>query len=40
MDCGFLAELVADHRLTEDEAHELVLDLSYNLVKSAYKLAT
>jgi glucuronate isomerase len=40
MDCGFLAELVADHRLTEDEAHELVLDLSYNLVKSAYNLST
>jgi glucuronate isomerase len=38
MDCGFLAELVADHRIDEDEAAELAVELSYNLVKSAYKL--
>ncbi|MEH6567829.1 MAG: glucuronate isomerase [Halioglobus sp.] len=38
MDCGFLAELVADHRLREDEAMELAEDLSYNLVKKAYQL--
>lgn len=38
MDCGFLAELVADHRLDEDEACELAIDLTYNLVKAAYKL--
>jgi glucuronate isomerase len=38
MDCGFLARLVAEHRLDEDEAHELAADLAYNLVKAAYKL--
>jgi glucuronate isomerase len=38
MDCGFLAELVADHRLEEDEAAELAQDLAYNLAKRAYKL--
>jgi glucuronate isomerase len=37
-DCGFLARLVAEHRLGEDEAHELAADLTYNLVKDAYKL--
>lgn len=38
IDCAFLARLVAEHRLPEDEAHEVALDLSYNLVKRAYKL--
>lgn len=38
MDCGFLAELVADHRLSESDAFELAVDLTYNLVKKAYKL--
>ena len=38
MDCGFLAEMVADHRLREDEAMELAEDLSYHLVKKAYQL--
>ncbi|HEX2114273.1 MAG TPA: glucuronate isomerase, partial [Alphaproteobacteria bacterium] len=38
LDCAFLADLVADHRLEEDEAHELAVDLAYNLVKQAYKL--
>ena len=38
MDCAFLAELVADHRLDEDEAHEVALDLTYRLPKAAYKL--
>ncbi len=38
IDCGFLAELVADHRLPEHEAAEVAHDLSYRLVKSAYKL--
>lgn len=38
MDCVHLAELVASHRLDEDEAAELVVDLSYNFVKAAYKL--
>jgi glucuronate isomerase len=38
VDCHFLAKLVADHRLEEDEAHELALDLTYRLVKNAYRL--
>lgn len=38
MDCGFLAELVADHRLAEDEAAHVAVDLTYTLVKHAYKL--
>jgi glucuronate isomerase len=38
IDCGFLARLVADHRLEEWEAAELAVDLSYNLAKAAYKL--
>jgi glucuronate isomerase len=38
MDCGYLAELVADHRLPEQEAAEIAVDLAYNLVKSTYKL--
>ncbi|MGH8175195.1 MAG: glucuronate isomerase [Steroidobacter sp.] len=38
IDCGFLAELVADHRLEIDEAAELAADLAYNLAKRAYRL--
>ncbi|MGA7575594.1 MAG: glucuronate isomerase [Terriglobales bacterium] len=38
VDCAFLARLVAEHRLDEDEAMELAHDLSYGLVKEAYKL--
>jgi glucuronate isomerase len=38
MDCAFLASLVAEHRLEEDEAHELARALTYDLVKAAYKL--
>ncbi len=38
MDCGFLARLVAEHRLGEDEAHELAYLLAYDLAKRAYKL--
>ena len=38
MDCGFLARLVAEHRLEEDEAHEVARALAYDLVKAAYKL--
>lgn len=38
IDCGFLARLVSEHRLDEDEAAELAVDLAYNLAKSAYKL--
>ena len=38
LDCAYLAELVADHRLDEDEAHEVAVDLAYRLVKRAYRL--
>jgi glucuronate isomerase len=38
VDCAYLATLVADHRLEEDEAHEVALDLAYRLAKAAYKL--
>ena len=37
-DCAFLARLVAEHRLEEDEAFEVAQDLAYRLVKAAYKL--
>ena len=38
MDCVYLARLVSEHRLEEDEAQSLAVDLTYNLVKQAYKL--
>lgn len=38
IDCGFLAELVIEHRLEDWEAAELAQDLAYNLVKAAYRL--
>jgi glucuronate isomerase len=38
MDCAFLARLVAEHRLPEEEAHEVAQALTYDLVKQAYKL--
>ena len=37
VDCAFLARLVAEHRLDEAEAFELVKDLTVNLVRKAYK---
>ncbi len=38
IDCRFLSELVSDHRLDEDEATEVAVDLAYNLAKKAYKM--
>ena len=38
VDCAFLAKLVAEHRLDEDEALEVAESLAYKLVKQAYKL--
>ncbi|MCX7677093.1 MAG: glucuronate isomerase, partial [Alteraurantiacibacter sp.] len=38
IDCGFLAELVVEHRLEMDEAAELAVDLAHNLAKQAYRL--
>jgi glucuronate isomerase len=38
VDCAWLARLVAEHRLDEDEAHEVAHELAYGLAKRAYKL--
>ena len=38
VDCAFLARLVAEHRLDEAEAFEVIQDLTVNLVRKAYKL--
>jgi glucuronate isomerase len=38
IDCRFLATLVREHRLGEDEAFELAPELAYRLAKRAYKL--
>jgi glucuronate isomerase len=38
VDCAFLARLVGEHRLREDEAHELARELAYTLAKKAYRL--
>ncbi len=38
IDCACLADLVATHRLDEDEAAELAHDLAYRLAKQAYRL--
>jgi glucuronate isomerase len=37
IDCAYLAGLVAEHRLDEDEAFEVARDLTYELVLRAYK---
>jgi glucuronate isomerase len=38
VDCSFLARLVAEHRLDEDEAAGIAADLAYRLPKQAYRL--
>jgi glucuronate isomerase len=38
IDCSFLARLVAEHRLDEDEAVKVAEDLAYRLPKAAYRL--
>lgn len=38
IDCGFLASLVAEQRLTLEEARETAIDLAYRLPKKAYRL--
>jgi glucuronate isomerase len=37
-DCAFLAKLVSEHRLDEDEAFDVAHALTYGLVKQAYRL--
>jgi glucuronate isomerase len=38
IDCAFVGRLVAEHSLDEDEAFEIVQDLTVNLVRKAYRL--
>ena len=38
VDCAFLAKLVAEHRMSEEEAGEVVVDLAYALPLKAYRL--
>jgi glucuronate isomerase len=38
VDCSFLARLVAEHRLDEDDAARVAGDLAYRLPKAAYRL--
>ena len=40
IDCGFLARLVAEHRLDESDAARVAAELAYHLPKRAYKLPT
>ena len=39
LDAGFLAELVVEHRMEEDEAHAVAADLAYGLARSAFRVA-
>ena len=38
IDANYLAELVAKHIISLDEAFQIAKELTYNLVKKAYKL--
>lgn len=38
IDCGFLAELVAEHRLRDVEAEEIATLLAHDLAKQAYRI--
>ena len=38
VDCAFLAKLVCEHRLDEEDAFAVAVDVAYNLPKRAYKL--
>lgn len=38
MDCAWLAQLVAEHRIEQDEAFEIAHALAYGLAKKAYRL--
>lgn len=38
IDCGYLAELVREHQLREEEAYDIARSLAYDLAKRAYKL--
>jgi glucuronate isomerase len=38
IDCSFLARLVAEHRIDEDEAYEIAADLASGLARRSYRL--
>lgn len=38
VDCSFLARLVAEHRIDEQEAHEVAADLASGLARKVYRL--
>ena len=38
VDCAYLANMVASHRIDEDEAGDIAVKLAYTLAKEAYKL--
>ncbi len=38
IDCGYLAKLVAEHQIQDEEAFELAYALAYSLAKDAYRL--
>jgi len=38
VDCAYLARLVSEHRMDEDAAADVVVDLAYRLPKQAYRL--
>jgi glucuronate isomerase len=38
IDCAYLAERVAEHRMQEDDASEIAVKLAYEMPKRAYKL--
>ncbi|MCX7323401.1 MAG: glucuronate isomerase [Hyphomicrobiales bacterium] len=37
-DCAFLSRFVAEHRLSEDDAHDIAIDLAIRLAEKAYRL--
>lgn len=39
IDCHYLAEMVAQHRLEESEASQIAIDLAGNLARTAYRLS-
>ena len=38
LDAGYLAGLVAEHRMEPDEAHEVAADLAYGLARAAFRV--
>jgi glucuronate isomerase len=38
VDCAYLARLVAEHQMEEDEATDVAHALAYDLARKAYKL--